>query len=176
MFIAVVSRSAPGSKVGLWPVAEQRQYLRNSRYHRRGDPYWKDLSCDGAYFCHLLDTQILPACEEHDIRYLQMDNARPHTINNNDVSIDAVMACHPTVRLLLQSPMSPDLNPLDQGIFNILADEVEIKSPSTRNELHEAVCAAWRSLSERKILSYIRGGGQTKVRGRVINCHGGNKF
>ena len=25
MFIAGVSRSAPGSKVGLWPVAEQRQ-------------------------------------------------------------------------------------------------------------------------------------------------------
>ena len=48
--------------------------------------------------------------------------------------------------------MSPDFNPLDQDIFYILT--VEIKSPSTRNELHEAVCAAWRSLSETKILSY----------------------
>ena len=63
--------------------------------------------------------------------------------------------------------MRHDLNPYDQGIFNILADEVEIKSPSTRNELHEAVCAAWRSLSERK-----RERGQTKV----LYCHGGNKF
>ena len=59
-----------------------------------------------------------------------MDNARPHIINSNDVSIDAVMNRHPAVGLLLQPPMSPNLYPLDQGIFNILGVEVEIKSSS----------------------------------------------
>ena len=71
-----------------------------------------------------------------------MDNARPHIINNSDVSIDAVMARHPTVRLLLQPPMSPALTSLDQSLLNILASKVEPKSPSTRNEFHEAVCAS----------------------------------
>ena len=32
MFIAVTSRDAPGGKVGVWPVAEQRQYILNSCY------------------------------------------------------------------------------------------------------------------------------------------------
>ena len=132
MFIGVVSSAAPCGKVGLWPVAEQRQYVRNSRYQQRGDSYWKDVSCDGAYFCNILDTQNLPACEEYGIQILQMDNARPHIINNADVSTDDVMVRHPTVTLLRQPPMSPDLKPLEQGIFNILADAVEAQSPTTK--------------------------------------------
>lgn len=174
MFIAVVSRDAPQGKVGLWPVAEQRQYQRNSRYHRRGDTFWHDLSCDGPYFCHLLDTEILPACERSGIRILQMDNATPHITDNVHASITEVMAHHPTVRLLMQPPQSPDVSPLDQGIFSVLADAVELRNPTTRQELHEAVLQSWASISERKILTHIRQ--QALVRAKIVECRGGNRF
>lgn len=174
MFIAVVCRDGPTGKVGLWPVAEQRQYIRNSRYHRRGDPYWKDLSCDGTYFCRLLDNEILPACEQNGVNILQMDNAKPHIIDNVDASINEVMARHPTVRLLLQPPQSPDVQPLDQGIFQVMADAVESYRPTTRQGLHEAVLQVWEALSERSILSHIRE--QTQVRRKIVDCHGGNRF
>ncbi|CAI9727468.1 Hypothetical predicted protein [Octopus vulgaris] len=174
MLNAVISRDAPGGKVGFWPVAEQRQYVRNSRYHQRGDPYWRNLSCDGAFFCRTLDVDILPACEEHGIRILQMDNARPHIVNNLDASIAEVMARHPTVQLLLQPPQSPDLNPLDEGIFKVLADKVELKNPTTRHELHEAVLQSWEELSERKIRGCIQH--QIRVRRQIVDCRGGNRF
>ena len=50
MFIAVMSRDTRQGKVGIWPVAEQRQYQRNSRYHQRGDLFWRTLSCDDDIF------------------------------------------------------------------------------------------------------------------------------
>ena len=134
MFIAFVSRDAAGRKVGLLPVAEQRQYERNSRFHQCGDPYWRDLSCDGAIFCRTLDHAILPACEQHGIHILQMDNARPHIVNNLEASIAEVMAHHPTFELLMQPPHSPDVTPLDEGIFKVLAEKVELQNPISRHE------------------------------------------
>ena len=47
MFISVVSRDAPQGKVGIWPVAQENQYQRHSKYHSRGDFFWKDFSCHG---------------------------------------------------------------------------------------------------------------------------------
>ena len=90
------------------------------------------------YTSAIFSTLILPACEEYGIQILQMDNARPHIINNANVFIDDFMARHLTATLLRQPPMSSDLNPFDQGVFNILADAVEAQSPTTRNELHDA--------------------------------------
>ena len=104
MFIAVVSTDAPCGTVGIWPVAEQRPYLRNSRYHRAGDPYWKDVSCGGAFFFNLMDSEILPVCAQCGIHILPMDNARPHIIDNMETSIITIMSRHPTIRLQIQPP------------------------------------------------------------------------
>ena len=101
MFVAVVSGADPSGKIGLYPVAERREYLRNSKYHRRGDPYWKDLSCDGQFFCRLLDNEVLPACEQLGVTVLQMDNATPHRVENDISSIKEVALRHPTDKLLM---------------------------------------------------------------------------
>ena len=103
-----------------------------------------------------------------------MDNARPHVTDNIDASIMEAMVRHPSVRLLMQPPQSSDVSPMDQCIFSVLADAVEVCNPTTRQELHEAVLQAWESLSERKILTHIRL--QALVRAKIVKCRGGNRF
>ena len=48
----------------------------------------------------------------------------------------------------MQPPQSPDVTPLDQCIFSVMADAVELQNPTTRQGLHEAILLAWESLSE----------------------------
>jgi len=171
MFVAVISAAADDGKVGLWPVAEMRRYQRNSRYHHRGDVYWRDLTCDGQFFTRLLDNEILPLCENYGIEVLQMDNARPHVTDNNVASIREVMERHPTIQLLMQAPQSPDLNPLDSGV---IADRVELLDPQNRDELHACVNQTWNDLRRRDIMKYVAQ--QTDIRDKIAQNHGGNRF
>ena len=174
MFVAVISSAAPDAKVGLWPVAERRAYQRNSRYHRRGDFYWKDVSHDGPFFCRLLDEEILPACEQLGITTLQYDNATPHVVENNEASIAAVLARHLTITVVRQPPQSPDVNPLDQGLFRLIADRVELRDPVNRDTLHTAVIDTWNQLRRRDIMKFVVD--QTKVRRQISLTFGGNRF
>lgn len=174
MFICVVSLNHPSGKVGIWRVAETRVYARNSKNHRKGDPYIHNQSCDGAFFCDILDKQILPRCEELGITTLHLDNARPHIIEQQTISISKVMERHSSVTLMYQPPYSPDTNPLDEGILKVLADAVEDANPQTRSELDDAVFAAWGNISFNKISSIIRS--QKKVCQKIISSNGGNRF
>lgn len=174
MFVAVVSQTAPDGKVGLWEAAEERQYPRNSRHHQRGESYWKDISIDGNYFTRLLDDEIMPRCEQMGITEIQMDNARPHLIECEDASITRIQARHPNVRLIYQPAQSPDTNPLDEGIFKMLADAVELSDPKNRNDLVVTVKDEWNRLERRKIVHHIIN--QRVVRRKILLQNGGNRF
>ncbi|XP_036364913.1 uncharacterized protein LOC118766002 [Octopus sinensis] len=105
-------------------------------------------------------------------------SGRPSLVKNAALQERMVNAIrerrHPTVQLLLQPPQSSDLNPLEEGIFKVLVDKVELKNPTTRHELHEAVLQSWEELSERKIRGCIQH--QTRVRRQIVDCRGGNRF
>lgn len=174
MFVAVISPAAEEGKVGLWPVAVQRTYQRNSRYHRRGDPYWLDVSHDGPFFCRLLDEKILPACERLGINILQFDNATPHVVENDNASLTAVMARHPTIQVLRQPAQSPDVNPLDQGLFRLIADRVELRDPTNRDQLHETVIDVWNHLRRRDVMRFVIE--QNEIRQKIAMQLGGNRF
>ena len=75
-----------------------------------------------------------------------MYNAKAHTIRNLTRNIDEIQARHPTVKLFIQAPQSPDLNPLDDGIFKILADNVEDHDPRNHDSLVQKVNYYWQNL------------------------------
>ena len=63
-----------------------------------------------------LATKYCQHVKINGIRFLQMDNARAHIIDNAEVSIGDVMVRHPTVQIILQPPISPAMCALNQQI------------------------------------------------------------
>ncbi|CAI9730907.1 Hypothetical predicted protein [Octopus vulgaris] len=61
-----------------------------------------------------------------------------------------------------------------EGIFKVLADKVELKNPTTRHGLHEAVLQSWEELSERKSRGCIQH--QTRVRRQIVDCRSEEKM
>ena len=103
-----------------------------------------------------------------------MDNARPHIVNNKMCSIKAIQRRHKSIKIIYQPPNSPDTNPLDQGIFKILADAVEKLNPETKEELLKTVKRAWTSIPAKQISATIRN--QKQVCSSILKAEGGNKF
>ena len=106
---------------------------------------------------------------------LQMDNTTPHKVNNKGTSVLTVMRRHPRVTLVDQPPQSPDLNPLDLGIFDVLANYVESVDPQTKNDLVIAVKDAWRSLKKDTIVAMINRM-TNKIAEKIIQQQGGNRY
>ena len=173
MFVAVIAGSVKDGKVGIWPVGRLQTYKNNSKYHNRGDTYWQNLSCNGQFFCELLDNEILPTCERFGIRKIQMDNAKPHVVGTEINSVAEIFKKHPTVKLIYQPPQSPDTNPLDEGIFKSLADSVELRNPKNRDELVHAVFESWCELSPNLIRKTVNF--QLHIRKCIVNQKGGNR-
>ena len=64
-----------------------------------------------------------------------MNNAQPHILDNKEASIKTVQQKHPYVKIIYQPPNSPETNPLEEGIFKILADAVEDRNATTKENL-----------------------------------------
>ena len=73
-----------------------------------------------------------------------------------------------------QPAQSPDLNPLGQGIFKILADAVEKKQPTTRDCLIDCLNKAWKEIPSSQIVSTINN--NNFMCKKIIEMNGGNKF
>jgi len=86
----------------------------------------------------------------------------------------SLLARHPTITVVRQPPQSPDVNPLDQGLFRLIADRVELRDPVNRDTLHTAVIDTWNQLRRRDIMKFVVN--QTKVRRQISLSFGGNRF
>ena len=78
------------------------------------------------------------------------DRAKPHVSNFtrnfiNNIGWDIV----------LQPPCSPDLNPLDVGIWNSMEHRLKFKRKNTKNSLQRAVVDTWNNLPPESVKSTI---------------------
>ncbi|XP_057994990.1 uncharacterized protein LOC110646514 [Hevea brasiliensis] len=71
--------------------------------------------------------------------FIQQDNARTHIDKNDDEFCRAAAQDGFDIRLLCQPPNSPDLNVLDLGFFSAIQSLQYKMSPTTVNELIDAV-------------------------------------
>jgi hypothetical protein len=116
-------------KIGMWPFAEQRPALKNSRNRPAGTLEWKSTKVNMAVSRAMMIDNVLPAIAEKWPRgdddvvpplFLQMDNAPAHCSTNDPAIAAACTALNLTLTLYCQPPNSPDLNVLDLGVFNAI--------------------------------------------------------
>ena len=89
-------------------------------------------------------------CEQLGIKEFQMDNARSHMVDNKKASIKTVQQKHPSVKIMYRPLNSPETNPLNEGILKILADGVEDRNPTTKDNLMQIVKKTWKEIPAKK--------------------------
>jgi len=173
MFLAAVSKGAHDGKIGLYPCVEQCTYQRNSKHHKKGEQYLKDVEVTSKFYAKLISEKVFPDIVKKlgDGKVIvQHDNPKPH----KGEEVDCAFRKYSNFVNQYQPAQSPDLNPLDQGIFKMLADAVEKKQPTTRDSLIDCVNKAWKEIPTSKIVSTINN--NNIVCKKIIEMKGGNKF
>ena len=142
MFVAVTSLSAQEEKWECGLLLNKKSLKETVNTTRKEKLPLKLFRA--IFFFNLLDQSVFPICEQLGIKELQMDNARPHIVDNKEASIKTVQQKHPSVKIIYQPPNTPETNPLDEEIFKILADAVEDRNPTTKENLMQIVKKTWK--------------------------------
>ena len=117
-------------KIGIWPFAEVVQAKRASKNRPKGTPELKPItSVTKAHTRRMIIDKIIPQIinkwprsvrdGESPTVFIQQDNAGPHIgVDDPEFRRAATAVTSLQIKLIMQPPMSPDLNILDLGFFN----------------------------------------------------------
>lgn len=153
---------SPCLQVGIWRCGEIRKYKGDYRgkrkSHRKGDPYFKDLSVDAELYVKLLRTFLLPRMAElrrtvwdrfnggsnYDL-HIQHDGAPGHKAAGVEELLCRVFS--PVRGVFVRQPAkSPCTNMLDMAVFHSLSSIVAQNDYVCKEQLHVAVEAAFKQL------------------------------
>ena len=178
-------------KIGIWPSkVTMKEAQKKSKNHEKGDVYpVYGGSVDHEAYTKVMLEKVLPALDEYaetvdvDEVEFQDDNATPHkkawpAIAKACEDRDSGVA----ITKVKQPPRSPDLNPDDLYVWQVLAPAVNRQMWTVyRNEKHthemllECINHAWENdLTPAKIECAFRL--MKPVMKKVIECGGGNNF
>ena len=185
-------------KIAIERVCSLHTAKRDSKHHKKGDQYEKDINMNGAVYIKMMKTQIFPAIIEafkdcpgvHEVR-VQQDGARSHTAKRKDgterytVELNAHGATlKPKIRIITQPAQSPDTNVCDLAFFRALDSAVRktrrLPGDASHNELFDldklstdvhAAFEAYDPDTLEKMWVY-----KSIVMDRVIASKGGNDY
>lgn len=169
-------------KIGLWPVTEKYEAKRRSKNHEQGDTYNKYTTMNGERFTSMMKKLVVPSIRKKmswcKVVTVQMDNAPPHiSLKQLEEEVNSRPGREgPRIRLITQTPMSPDMNVLDLGLFNSLSTRVSQLQTTVEDgdDLMRSIRKAWKELPATTIEKCF----ESKSRGlkRTIKFQGGNNF
>ena len=103
------------------------------------------------YYCHTLLSAMLPEMNEigeNDYIFMQ-DGARAHT---SKYSLQFLRDNTPELlEPEMWPPNSPDLNPMDYGIWGVMEAKMDFEKINNLDELKRAIVEAWNSISQETI-------------------------
>lgn len=117
-------------KIGMWRISEPKEAKRDSRYHKKGDVYEKDVTMNSERYVDLMIETVLPAISAAfrpldppvKVVTVQHDGAPPHVGKHAECLIDEFGATlDPPVKIRRQPAQSPDTNICDLAFFRALA-------------------------------------------------------
>ena len=118
-------------KIGTWRVSEPYTAKRDSRYHKKGDIYEKDVTMNSERYVDLMIEIVLPAIADafrpFDVPQVvvQHDGAPPHVGHHAELLIDEFGATlTPPIKIKRQPSQSPDTNICDLAFFRALGAQV----------------------------------------------------
>jgi hypothetical protein len=154
MFIALAARPEPArgfdGKVGIWSCTKIVEAQRNSKNRNAGDLLEVDVPVTAEYYREVMERKIMPAIIEAmpwaglDGRTLvyQHDGATPHSgKGNSEYWPEMLQRLYPerSIKVITQPAQSPDLNTLDLGFFNSLANLAYDTDPDSLSDLLDSV-------------------------------------
>lgn len=170
MFMAAVARPRYDKhrkhffdgKIGIWPFVYQEPAQRNSKNRTKGTLITKNVESITTEQCKkMIIENVIPEIKskfpgnyKNKTIYVQQDNARPHSSDNDQDIVAAGSSDGWNIRFKSQPPNSPDLNVLDLGFFNSIQSLQHEASPNTIDELIDCVQHAFNKL-ERNTLDNV---------------------
>ena len=140
--------------------------------------YNEDVSVTGKYHASLLRDKLFPVLEEKwqtGTIYVQTDNAKPQ------VGKDAKAVHVGRFKMVRQPPNSPDLMPLDEGLFHRLQVAVDKARPGrnkkafwARKDLERAAIAAWEGTEGKHVMQALAH--VVDVNRAILSVGGGNCY
>lgn len=100
------------------------------------------------YQSAILAPIVVPLCQQHDLVF-QQDSAPCHTAKRN-----AEFLRSENINFWTKEdwpPNSPDLNPLDYGIWGMLQQEVYRVPPKSLQDLERKIRKAWEKMDQSKV-------------------------
>ena len=166
MFLAAVARPRHNTssnfyfdcKIGLCTFTEKVRVVRNSRNREAGTLVTKPVEVTReTYKAKLIDDVIpaikakWPAASRRSTIFLQQDNAPPHRVNTDGDLLEACSSDGFDIKIINQSPNSPDTNILDLGFFAAIQSLQDRTRARTIDELIAEVETAWQAVPAAKL-------------------------
>jgi hypothetical protein len=136
-------------KIGIWPIGEYSEALRDSKHRKKGTPVWKNQNVDKDKYRQLLMDKVVPAIlslwpmgELKDTTrkiIIQQDGAKSH-IHPADEAWkeylrDMDLGLEDKIIMQTQPANSPDTNLNDLGFFSALQAQYYDHAPNNSLEL-----------------------------------------
>lgn len=185
MFTAAIGMPGDGfdGKAAIMPLVEEHVAQRNSKNRPRGTIEWKSYSLDSQAFyeCMTMENGMLEVIAEQfqneEEIVIQMDNASPHTGDNNIEDLNAFCEDNNLpITIVTQPAQSPDLNYCDGSFFHSLQKRTYKLRAGCTNEQHlmDNVQSAWEDYPSEVINSCCSH--MFSVYNAVLECFGGNQY
>jgi transposase len=189
MFLGAVAapRLSQGfdGKIGLWHVGVEKEALRRSKFHERGEVYWVNVNMDGDFFVDMVKTLLIPAilekCSFASKIVVQVDSAGGHRILSSlGLLNEAGRNCMIPIEFKTQPCRSPDTNVLDLGTWKSMQSRVvEVKYDKSAEEdmnqrIINAVQDMWATYPSEKLTDIFHT--LKAVLTAIKSANGGNSF
>jgi hypothetical protein len=187
MFLCAVAKPVPehgfDGRIGIWRVAVPYEAKRNSKNHKRGEVYLKDVTMDASIFRAMMVDKVFRAIRRklHWVSHVtvQVDNASPH-VGSDTINFlnDAGTGRHPILSVVTQPAQSPDTNCLDLGFFRSIQNAVNVMQRQEHFNNVSALCEhvnqCWRDYPAEKITRIFEV--KTRIMQEIIKDNGDNKY
>ncbi|KAL1514867.1 hypothetical protein AB1Y20_003950 [Prymnesium parvum] len=149
MCLIAIGRPSPGNcgLIGCWRVTEPHIYKRRTEYrgvvYNAGDSRRVDANMDSAKWLEMIKNDVLPAIASKapDTKFIQWDNATPHTAENAKEVANLLLQYGLT--RVVQCPNSPDTNALDLGFNKSLDSRLPRVRSYDLDEFERQIVAAF---------------------------------
>lgn len=140
----------------MWPFVEEVSAQSSSRNRPAGTLELNNVTVNLTLYSKFLTEKVVPVIwakfpRRNRCAYFQQDNAPVHCRSDDPSVIEIVLVQGLYVRLVKQSPNSPDFNELDWGFFRAIQSLQYKKSPRNIRELVDTTKAVFNAFESQKL-------------------------
>ena len=187
MFLVVVGKPSLYSdgKIALLRVAGEKEALRKSKNHEKGDVYPEDCTMTAEIFHDMVTQKVMPEVHKRyphkKMVIIQQDNASPHTGHHMLARLNAhgKTFSNPTLAFEPQPARSPDTNICDLAFFRALFKHVKKlrrldRSAFDKEQLVADVEQAWADFDSETITTMFDY--KSHVMRKIVEVGGDNNY